>query len=315
MPTSPSAEAPPRCKCCGAASRPLGAVDAARSCEDRRAGPVFAPAGHAIRYHRCDACGFVFTVDFDAMSAEELGEAIYNADYVRADPDFEEARPAYFAAALGATLALLRADLRALDFGGGRGLFARMMRERGFRYDSHDPYFDSAARPAATYDLVTAMEVVEHSRDPHATFAAATEALAPGGVLFFTTALWPPDAGLDWWYLAPRNGHVSLHTRGSLHACADRLGMRHLALTEGEHLFLPRTPGPVGRRILRLLAPSAIYTASVRGLGELARVAALAARAGAISAALHPRAWARALRQSGQAGRSHPAPEARTRPS
>jgi hypothetical protein len=72
------------CKCCGAATAPFGRVEAARSCEDRHAAPVFAPGGRQNAYRRCLAHGFVATGDFDALSDADMANTIHNADYIRA---------------------------------------------------------------------------------------------------------------------------------------------------------------------------------------------------------------------------------------
>lgn len=227
---------------------------------------MFAATGQMIAYWRCRACGFVFTPDFDALSEAELAERIYNAEYARADPDFAEARPRFFAETLARSLAPLRGSLNALDFGGGRGLLAALMRAQGFRFDSFDPYFDDAPPPRGGYDLVTAFEVVEHSRTPLATFRAALAALRPGGMLLFSILLVPRGADATWWYIGPRNGHVSLHTDRSLAACARACGRESLSLDSGLHLFLPRsTPDALAQAVAGSRLGEALYAASLRG--------------------------------------------------
>lgn len=291
-----------RCKCCGAETAILGAVDANRSCEDRPGEPVFPPSGRMVVYRRCGRCGFVFTADFDAWTDREMAEAIYNADYVRADPDFAEARPRFFATHLAAALAPLRDQIEALDYGGGQGLMARLLREQEFRFDSYDPYFGAEPLRPGRYDLVTAIEVVEHSRDPLGTFRQAVSALRPGGVLLFSTMLCPPDVTPGWSYIAPRNGHVSLHTRASLRACAAACGMRALSVSEGFHFFLSRKDSVLARHLVRHAAKGGLYTASLRGLGEFARVAMAVIQAGDRLQPLRPRHWVRALLHTGRPG-------------
>lgn len=283
------------CKCCGARAVPFANVDVSRSCEDRHGTPIFPPSGRQVAYLCCAACGFLFTAAFDALSDEELGATIYNADYVLADPDFAEARPRFLADMLAQLMAPLRGPLRCLDFGGGRGALAALMRARGFDFDTWDPYYDEGqAASVKSYDLVTAFEVVEHSRDPIGTFRAATSLLRPGGVLFFTTHLLPRRAAADWWYLAPRNGHVSLHTAASLRACANACGMRFLMLSEASHLLLPRSASEIARLLVRSQAQAALWTASQRGFREVCRAAYRVGRAGALRAAVAPRHFARA---------------------
>jgi 2-polyprenyl-6-hydroxyphenyl methylase/3-demethylubiquinone-9 3-methyltransferase len=290
----------PACKCCGGATRDFGSVDASRSCEDHKGAP-FPPAGWSVSYRVCDSCGFVFTADLDGWSEAEMAARIYNADYVLADPEFVELRPAQMAQAFGRALAPLRGSLSLVDYGGGAGVFAARMREAGYRATTVDPYFAKEEAPRGAAPLVTAFEVVEHSRTPVETFAEALSYAEPGGVLVFSTALRPPSATIAFPYIAPRNGHVSIHSDGSLAACAARLGRRYVSLDGALHMFLPvaEPVAAVGRMLLAERAGSALYAASRRGAApfaatwrEVARVTG-AARLGAL---LDPRHPLRALR-------------------
>lgn len=270
-------EAGPRCKVCGSQTRHFAQIDLARSCEDRRVGPLFPPSGVTITYWLCGGCGFIFTDHFDGWTNDLLRLNLYNDDYVRVDPDFLEHRPRYFAAELARKLQPLRNGFVALDFGGGRGTFAALMRDQGFTFDSFDPFFSASSPDRRAYDLVTAFEVVEHSRQPHETFAEAVRWLAPDGALFFTTQLAPRVPDPSWWYIAPRNGHVSLHTDRSLAVCARRLGCRLVSLSAGAHLFWRGKPSTITRFLAKGSAWQALYAASRRGLWPLFGTAALVA--------------------------------------
>lgn len=48
---------------------------------------------------------------------------------------------------------------------------------------------------------------------------------APGGLVIASTLLQPPNATLDWWYAAPRNGHLTLHTAESLSILWSKAGL------------------------------------------------------------------------------------------
>jgi 2-polyprenyl-3-methyl-5-hydroxy-6-metoxy-1,4-benzoquinol methylase len=98
-----------------------------------------------------------------------------------------------------------REPLKWLDVGGGKGSVARGARELGFivslvdisavavstarelgiesyRGEPTDCYFDGKS-----YDVITALEVLEHCYDPKALICRIYELLRPGGVFFFTT--------------------------------------------------------------------------------------------------------------------------------
>src|SRR5262249_51230365 len=105
-------------------------------------------------------------------------------------------------------------DRVALDYGAGMGLFARLMRDRGFNFFAYDRYLSPfymdqfrADDPATLKpDLITAHEVVEHLADPAAELPAI---FGRGADLVLVTTELFNDQGPDWRYLAPENGqHV-----------------------------------------------------------------------------------------------------------
>lgn len=233
----PSPGKPLACKCCGAAARWFGAVDFSKSCEDHH-GKAMPESGRAVDYFRCERCGFLFTPLIDRWSAGRVAAEIYNADYVRVDPDFTRVRPLGNASLLSWAFEDERERITLLDYGGGEGLLAQALREHGFDTTSFDPFHATDPRPQRRFELVTAFEVIEHSPDPLATFADIRSLTADDGALVFTTLLQPPDiasVGLGWWYAAPRNGHVSLHTRESLRLAAEHAGWTLESFDENLH--------------------------------------------------------------------------------
>lgn len=215
------------CKCCGTLALPMGSIDFNRTCEDQK-GPVFAPAGRSIPYHRCPACSFIFTIAFDHFVPDEWQREIYNDDYVRADPDFVDVRPMSNAEVIANNFGQ-HPGIKLLDYGGGNGLMARRLMEKGFTHaTSYDPFYAGSTRPAGTFDLITSFEVLEHSHTPYETLKDMRWFMGDKGMLFFSTLLQPADIdlqGLTWWYASPRNGHVSLYSRASLDALMKRLGL------------------------------------------------------------------------------------------
>ncbi len=216
------------CKCCGAPAMLFGAVDFNRSCEDRNA-RVFEPSGVDIPYHRCTGCGFAFTIAFDEFTPELFRQHIYNEAYPLVDPDFADARPTSNADVLHRTFGHAATSLRVLDYGGGNGLLAQRLRERGFTdVVTYDPFYEGSVRPQGTFDLVTSFEVLEHTPAPQQTFAELAGFRRPDGLLFCSTLLQPADiltSKLSWWYAAPRNGHVSLYTTQALSSLAQHHGL------------------------------------------------------------------------------------------
>lgn len=230
------------------------------------------------------------------MTDEEIGTRIYNADYILADPDFLSVRPRYMAESLAPVLAQSAKGVKAVDFGGGSGLFARLMREQGFSdYASHDPYFGEPVIAAGAHDLVTAFEVVEHSRTPDTTLQEICAYLKPDGCALFTTQLQPDPLTVEWRYLAPRNGHVSLHSARSLAQLGLRLGVTIISLDNDSHMMFRGRPGPIARLVLEARAGAVLYTASRQGLGAYLRAARALVATARAPQVVSPRHIARAL--------------------
>lgn len=246
-----------RCKCCDGSAIYFGAVDFHKNCEMAKGLNLLPPAGVAVPYHRCGACGFLFTAAFDAFTPDDFSELVYNDVYPLVDPDFADLRPRANAALLSELFAA-HPRIRILDYGGGNGLTARLLREAGFSdVLTYDPFVqEHSSRPQGRFDLVISFEVVEHSPDPRATFADIDSLLSPGGIVLFSTLVQPADIvaiGLDWWYAAPRNGHVSLHSRDSLGRIAGEFGYSFGSFSENLHVLF-RTVPAFARHLLRSAA-------------------------------------------------------------
>ena len=69
--------------------------------------------------------------------------------------------------------------------------------------------------------------------------------------MLLATLLQPEDIavqGMAWWYVGPRNGHVSLFSRQALEAAARQLGARVGSLDQGTHVLLRKVP-PFARKL------------------------------------------------------------------
>jgi SAM-dependent methyltransferase len=186
---------------------------------------------------RCPQCGFAFVAD-----PVEDPAAIYSIDYYRgrgADPlvDYfyeldhpERTVRAYewrgIQRAVAARMALDETT-RWLDYGcGNGGLVRHVARHAGCQIAGWDegaivaearsrgiPILqqDELGRDGA-YDVITAIEVLEHVPDPRATLARIAGLLRPGGVFFYTTGNAAPFAQRlsSWSYVVPEL-HVSFY--------------------------------------------------------------------------------------------------------
>ena len=190
---------------------------------------MFSESGLDVDYYRCGGCGFLFTPFINGWSAERLKREIYNDEYLLVDPDYVSLRPKNNATLISNLLGH-RQSLALLDYGGGNGELARELRTYGFiNVQSYDPFYDTDGRPTERFDVVLAFEVMEHVPDPHEVFGIVATLLKENGLFLFSTLLQPEEIenlGLGWWYVAPRNGHVALHTSASLRIAADRRSLK-----------------------------------------------------------------------------------------
>ncbi len=136
-----------------------------------------------------------------------------------------------------------------LDQGGGLGLLVRLMRDRGFDFRWADAHAEnSLARgfelvPGEPCIAVTAIEVLEHLRDP-LDFISGTLAAAGTRTLIFTTELYAGEPPQDWWYYAEDTGqHIAFYRSDTLAAIAGRLGLTLLS-HRGLHMLTDRAISP-----------------------------------------------------------------------
>jgi SAM-dependent methyltransferase len=237
----PVSAAPAPCKICGGAARLYGVIDFHKGHDKLRV------SGIPIYYRRCAACDFLFTDAFDCWSDEQFRTHIYNDEYEELDLDYNGTRPHANADAVVRLWGKHRAEMRILDFGGGNDLFCQRLRTNGFPVAvTYDPIVSAhARRPEGKFDLVTCFETLEHVPNPIASVALIVESVAEPGAILYSTVVQPADfsnQGLAWWYVGPRNGHISLFSKRALGALWARYGYKTFSFNEGMHLAFRTLP-------------------------------------------------------------------------
>jgi len=248
-----------QCKCCGHVSKLAGLVDFSKSCVDAQVGKKIDPyAGWPVYFYRCDSCGFTFTRALDHWQKQDFSTYIYNDDYVRHDPDYLGARPQSNADMIFNSLGGIKDQISLLDYGSGLGLMADILEQKGFgSVANYDP-FSSTQRPDHQFNMVTCFEVFEHVQDPMALVKDINDFLSVDGALLFSTLFCPQQAvneGLhNWWYCAPRNGHISFYTHAALTELAGRFGLHVHNFNDSLHAMF--RPEMVANWLKPLLPPS-----------------------------------------------------------
>lgn len=244
----------PRCKICGESSRKFDIVDFNKICSEDFYKYGFSEI--VIPYYRCVNCEFLFTNYFDKWEMGDYSKFIYNTDYEKVDPDYINVRPRrsnkFFSKAF-----LGYEHLSFLDYGSGTGLFAAQMRENGFyRYYSYDP-FSMPDFPNGKFSVITAIEVIEHTPEPIKTFAEMASLLKADGLIIFSQVLQPDNitsVRCNWWYIAPRNGHISTYSIKTLKYLADHFNFDLFQLASGFYALASRaSPREMTKKLLTQL--------------------------------------------------------------
>lgn len=243
-------------------------------CGGSDAKPLFTRDGHPIV--ECRGCGTAFvgtdpaTIDFQALYGESYytggSDAVF-ADYVGQ----EAARRAH----ARRKLALLRAlpprlprSGRLLDVGCAAGFFLAEAQAhyevQGVELSAWSSAYarehlglpvitgtlQQAALPAASFDIVTLWDVIEHVADPVPLLAEVARVLRPGGRLVLSTGDWGSayarEHGANWHLMTPP-WHLSFFSRATMRRAGERAGLRHLHCASegvaGDGTFWRSRPG------------------------------------------------------------------------
>lgn len=191
-----------------------------------------------VAYFKCELCGFVQT-ESPYWLEEAYSKAITQSDIGLVSRNIYTARLTQ-----SLILAFYDFNQKFLDYGGGYGLFVRLLRDRGLDFYRYDIFcenvfargFDVEDSAQGNYELVTAFEVFEHLVDP---LAEIKKMLCYSSNIFFSTTLLPTHNLLpnEWWYYGTEHGqHIALYTKQSLEFIAAKFGLR--LYTDGKNFHL-----------------------------------------------------------------------------
>jgi 2-polyprenyl-3-methyl-5-hydroxy-6-metoxy-1,4-benzoquinol methylase len=247
-----------RCKVCGGVSVKFDIVDFFKVCSGDYY--QFGFSGIPVIYYQCEDCSFIFTDFCDDWIPEDFAKFIYNTDYPLIDGEYAAIRPTKMADEMTGFLANNR-SARILDYGSGTGVLAERLAANGFaEVENYDP-FASPKRPSGKFDIVTCFETIEHSPSPNDTIADLLSFMKRGGCIIFSTGIQPANINelrANWWYIGPRNGHVSIYSLAALSLLGAGVGLE-LRSGGGKLTFAERTPSPQSIALLRAIGPTQVF--------------------------------------------------------
>ena len=203
-------------------------------------------------FYRCENCHFYYVDPATQISTQEESER-----YGLHKNDFEDSKyQKYLQDVLTPLKDFLKensfCELYHLDFGSGKSITTEkilkdweLTSEKSYSYDL---YFSPEKSPQlftsdhTKFDLVTAIEVVEHFKEPIGPWEELISYLKPGGFLFVGTQIFESEKNVEsfqkWWYKNDPT-HVSIYSIESLNLLAHKYQME-LLKTDNKKYFLWR---------------------------------------------------------------------------
>ena len=194
---------------------------------------------YEVHYFQCEHCGFIQT-EKPYWLDEAYSDAIAKSDLGLISRNIALARISKVI-----IMTLFNSNAKFIDYGGGYGIFVRMMRDFGFDFYRSDKFcdnlfshgFDADVDGRNQYELITAFEVFEHLVNPR---DEIEHMLSFSKNILFSTLLVPKDSPKpgQWWYYGLEHGkHISFYTPKSLKEIADRFQLNLYSNGSSLHLL------------------------------------------------------------------------------
>lgn len=180
-----------------------------------------------VKYFHCNYCDFIQTGEptwieeayKSAITALDLGLVLRNIHY--------------YPVVAAMILRLFDHKGRFLDYGGGYGLFVRLMRDQGLDFYRQDLYCENLfakhfdiedQNVKGSFELLTAFELFEHLVDP---ISEVKKMLSLSNNILFSTDIHPGRNKVEnWEYLSLEQGqHIAFYGLKTLHYLADTFNL------------------------------------------------------------------------------------------
>lgn len=190
---------------------------------------------YRVQYFHCPHCGFVKTEEPYWLD-EAYSDAICDADIGLLS------RNIFLLPRIEALINICFPQSETfLDYGGGYGVFVRLMRDKGIPFEWYDQYCQNLfakgfEKQRNHYHVITAFELFEHFSEP---MKEIENLMGLSDNLIVMTKLIPnpPPHVKDWWYYVTLHGqHISFYTEQSMQLIAERFH-RHYVGSGDLHIF------------------------------------------------------------------------------
>lgn len=196
---------------------------------------------YEVQYYQCPQCGLIFTESpywldeaySDSITCVDTGIMSRNVDFVLA------------------TNMLIKTffDKKGLfvDWGGGYGIFTRMMRDLGYNFMWKDKYSPNLLSSGFEYttdmkekvELVTAFELFEHFSKP---LDEIENLFSMTDSVLFSTLIYDDEFQFQnfekWWYYVPQTGqHIVFYSKKTLEYIAKSHGLNYYKINNGLHII------------------------------------------------------------------------------
>lgn len=187
-----------------------------------------------IQYKICDDCGTVFSTTMMRWTPEDFAKRCYNDKYHYYDGDMNNPH--------GDRIILMRdyiannysKNIKHLDYGAGKCFLKDRLSEVGYKHSyCYDPFKECNDENIlkSKYDLITCVEVIEHAYNINEILHNIHNMLNNNGEVLLTTCFYNKESLQDWWYCAPRVGHILFFNKDNIRKIASKHGFSIEAVT------------------------------------------------------------------------------------
>jgi hypothetical protein len=216
---------------------------------------------HEVDYFQCASCGFIQTEE-----PYWLDEA-YRSPINTEDTGLLK-RNILLAKRTSAVLfSVFKRRGTFLDYGGGYGLFVRMMRDCGFNFYWSDPFtknlfaqgFEYSPERVTSVELITTFECFEHFKEP---IQEIEKMLSISSSILFSTETFSsgtPDPETWKYYYFSHGQHISLYSLSSLKYIAAKYHLHLYSNGKSFHLLTKRSWSNTSFNIVLKLSLLGLY--------------------------------------------------------